>query len=127
MRLIARGAMIVLLSLVLPSEGEAQLQQRSLLADVVEAPSAREAALVSLLQPGPCRGTLASAAVGGAVFGALIGALISFFVALRTTVNSMGHERFNGTPLIVGGAVLFGFLSANSWQRRCGMTDGVFP
>jgi hypothetical protein len=126
---IAQIVIVVLLSLALPMEGEAQFQPRSLLADVVEMPSAQSAALAEYLrtQPRVCRGSLVGNTLAAALFGAFVGAVITFVGGMLTLVHTWGQKKFNGTPYVVGSAVVFGFLAAYDWQTRCAITDGAFP
>jgi hypothetical protein len=128
MRLLARGAMVVLLSLVLPSEGEAQFRQRSMLADAIEANVARSAAFANLGGNAPrCAGSIAEAFVGGALGGAFVGAVFGFFVGLVYAWGSRDDFRAIVNSTTLGGAAVLGVVNAVQWDRRCRTLAGALP
>ena len=82
-------------------------------------PSSLASSLAAPLAPPECSEGPAKQVIAGAAVGALIGAVVVFFASVRHAVSTMGHDRLNGRPIVVGGALLGGVAGIASWRRRC--------
>lgn len=123
-----RLMLMFFLSLVLATEGEAQYRQPSLLANVVNPPSAERATLSPMAAPAPlCDGSLSKAVVGGALVGTVIGAVVSLGVGVRKVSRSMYAKPIDSLPYMVGGAVIAASVAAIFWQRNCGYPAAALP
>lgn len=70
--------------------------------------------------PPPCSSGPGREIVLGALFGVVVSGTIVFFAAVGRAASTMGRDRINGTPYVVGGALLGAALGVASYNRRCG-------
>jgi hypothetical protein len=125
---VARIAVLVILSLALPSEGGAQYRPRSILADAIEANAARSAEFAALGGAAPrCDGSLAGALLGGAVFGGIVGTVFGFFFGLSMPFGGPEGMREIMNSAIIGGAVVFAVVGAVHWNRNCRAPVSALP
>ncbi|HRN52192.1 MAG TPA: hypothetical protein PK788_01720 [Gemmatimonadaceae bacterium] len=122
---------IVVLLLGVSTRGDAQQMRAPLVGEAFVAPalgplhdrsglpSSLASSLTAPLAPPECWKGPVQEVVVGAALGALFGAVIVFVASVQRTVSTMGHDRLNGTPIVVGGAVLGGVAGIASWRRRC--------
>ena len=122
MRLLSFAAALVL-GFTIATPGEAQ-QRPSPLLDVNYAPpelgATNDRGAFPPVAPPPCSAGPGRDIALGALFGAVGGATVVFFVAVGRAANTLGRDRVNGTPYVVGGALLGAGAGIASWNRRCG-------
>lgn len=114
---------VLALGLTVATPGEAQRRADRLI-DVEYAPpdvgvSSARAPLPPVAPP-PCSGGPGREIVLGALFGVVVSGTIVFFAAVGRAASTMGRDRVNGTPYVVGGALLGAVLGVASYNRRCG-------